>query len=204
MLEGFAEDVQRVTELHAGQTRKITGEPYVTHPISVAARLQRLGLDDQTVLTGLYHDVLEDTEINEEQLASFHPHIDLPVRLVTHDKRRREPSRRRKMRTLLTLVGASEGEPLRVPEPLHLRRVAAYVFLADKVDNASAVHALFRQDRGDEVKATFDLADSLWWWETALTTMRVADWLSLGEAGDTLMSQLEERLAALRAFAAPA
>ena len=127
MLEGFAEDVQRVTELHAGQTRKITGEPYVTHPISVAARLQRLGLDDQTILTGLYHDVLEDTRITEEQLASYHPHMDLPVRLVTHAERRREPTRHRKMRTLLTLIGASEGELRRVPDPLHLRRVAAYV-----------------------------------------------------------------------------
>ena len=204
MLEGFIQDVQRVSQLHAGQTRKITGEPYVTHPISVAARLQRLRLDDQTILTGLYHDVLEDTEITEEQLASFHPHMDLPVRLVTHDKNRREPSRHRKMRTLLTLVGAAEGEPLRIPEPLHLRRVAAFVFLADKVDNASAVHALFTQNRGDEVKATFDLADSFWWWETALTTMRVANWLSLGEAGDTLMSQLDERLTDLRAFAAGA
>ncbi len=204
MLKGFAEDVQRVTELHAGQTRKITDEPYVTHPISVAARLQSLGLDDQTILTGLYHDVLEDTEISEEQLASFHPHMDLPVRLVTHDKSRREPSRERKMRTLLTLVGATEGETIRGPDPLSIRRVAAYAFLADKVDNATALHTLFRQNRGDAVKATFNLADSFWWWETVLTTMRVADWLSLGEAGDALMSQLEERLTELRAFAARA
>jgi len=85
MLDGFADDVQRVTELHAGQTREISGEPYVTHPISVAVRLQRLGLDDRTVLTGLYHDVLEDTAVTAQELleAGVLPEIVEIVQLLT-------------------------------------------------------------------------------------------------------------------------
>lgn len=198
MLDGFADDVQRVTELHAGQTREITGEPYVTHPISVAVRLQRLGLDDRTVLTGLYHDVLEDTALTEEQLAGIHPDLDLPVALVSHDETRDENSRVRNMRTLLTLVASRESDLVRDPDELRRRRVAAYTFLADKVDNASAVSELIAGGHGAEVETTFNLADKFWWWETVLTTMRVADWLELGEAGRSLMSDLENQLAALR------
>jgi len=198
MLDGFANDIQRVTDLHKGQTRKITGAPYVTHPISVAARLQRLGLDDRTVLTGLYHDVLEDTAMTEAELASVHPRLDLPVALVTHDETRHEGGRARKMRTLLTLVASRESDLIRDAAGLTRRRVAAYAFLADKVDNASAVHDLLAAGRGAEVAATFDLADSFWWWETALTTMRVADWLTLGAAGEALMGDLDQRLATLR------
>jgi GTP pyrophosphokinase len=45
---------------HAGQFRR-SGEPYVTHPIAVAAIVAELGLDAQTVAAALLHDAVEDT-----------------------------------------------------------------------------------------------------------------------------------------------
>lgn len=45
---------------HEGQKR-LTGEPYLTHPVATAETLIDLGLDEPTILAGLLHDVPEDT-----------------------------------------------------------------------------------------------------------------------------------------------
>ncbi|MBX7131215.1 MAG: bifunctional (p)ppGpp synthetase/guanosine-3',5'-bis(diphosphate) 3'-pyrophosphohydrolase [Fimbriimonadaceae bacterium] len=46
-------------EAHAGQTRS-SGEPYITHPLAVAEILTDLGMDDDSIVAALLHDVLED------------------------------------------------------------------------------------------------------------------------------------------------
>ena len=45
---------------HRGQTRR-SGDPYITHPVSVATILAGLGADDQTVCAAILHDTVEDT-----------------------------------------------------------------------------------------------------------------------------------------------
>lgn len=54
---------------HDGQKRR-SGEPYITHPIEVTLELARWRMDVQTLCAGLMHDVLEDTEITEAQMAA--------------------------------------------------------------------------------------------------------------------------------------
>jgi GTP pyrophosphokinase len=47
-------------EHHRGQRRK-SGEPFITHPLAVAAILADLGLDTTTLVAALLHDTVEDT-----------------------------------------------------------------------------------------------------------------------------------------------
>ena len=80
-LIGRAYDVAE--EMHRGQLRK-SGEPYLIHPMAVAEILADLGMDEETIIAGLLHDVVEDTEYTEEQLVSeFGEEVGLLVDGVT-------------------------------------------------------------------------------------------------------------------------
>lgn len=54
-------------EAHAGQTR-FSGEPYIIHPFEVAKILAEMGADTDTIIAGLLHDTIEDTDISSEYL----------------------------------------------------------------------------------------------------------------------------------------
>src|SRR5512135_1942521 len=62
-------------KVHQGQIR-LSGEPYLIHPMEVAALLADLKLDVATVVTGLLHDTVEDTLTTIEELESiFGPEV---------------------------------------------------------------------------------------------------------------------------------
>jgi len=52
---------------HEGQQR-VTGEPYITHPVAVAQVLSELRLDSATIQAALLHDVVEDTESTLDEI----------------------------------------------------------------------------------------------------------------------------------------
>ncbi|MEG6502130.1 MULTISPECIES: RelA/SpoT family protein [unclassified Desulfovibrio] len=52
---------------HVGQTR-LSGEPYLSHPLAVADTLAEMGFDESTVAAGLLHDTVEDTKATLEEL----------------------------------------------------------------------------------------------------------------------------------------
>ncbi len=52
---------------HEGQLR-LSGEPYINHPIETAIILINLGMDTSTVISAILHDVLEDTDITEPEV----------------------------------------------------------------------------------------------------------------------------------------
>ncbi|MDF1565102.1 MAG: bifunctional (p)ppGpp synthetase/guanosine-3',5'-bis(diphosphate) 3'-pyrophosphohydrolase [Deltaproteobacteria bacterium] len=57
-------------KVHQGQVRK-SGDPYLIHPLEVAGLLTELRLDEQSVVTGLLHDTIEDTLATYEELVDL-------------------------------------------------------------------------------------------------------------------------------------
>ena len=52
---------------HADQKR-LSGENYLIHPLNVANILSEINLDDETICAALLHDVVEDTDVTQEEL----------------------------------------------------------------------------------------------------------------------------------------
>ncbi len=65
------EDLRRACEYgakaHAGQ-RRLSGEPYIHHPLAVAALLAGMRMDRDTLIASVLHDVLEDTPVLKDDL----------------------------------------------------------------------------------------------------------------------------------------
>lgn len=58
------------TTAHAGQKRK-SGEPYIIHPLNVAAILIEWEMDIDSILAGVLHDTIEDTALTLEEIETF-------------------------------------------------------------------------------------------------------------------------------------
>jgi guanosine-3',5'-bis(diphosphate) 3'-pyrophosphohydrolase len=70
------EQVERIREAaefgaaaHQGQKR-LSGEPYISHPVAAAEILAELRLDADTIVGAILHDVIEDTPIAKEEIAA--------------------------------------------------------------------------------------------------------------------------------------
>ena len=59
---------QYAEDSHGGQLRK-SGDPYISHPVEVAGILVGLEMDVTTIIGGLLHDVVEDTDVTLEDIA---------------------------------------------------------------------------------------------------------------------------------------
>lgn len=65
--------VDIAAKAHAKQKR-VTGEPYVIHPIAVAQTLIKWGMDIDSVIAGVLHDTVEDTDLKLDEIENLFGH----------------------------------------------------------------------------------------------------------------------------------
>ncbi len=144
-------------ELHAGQTRKGTEVPYVSHLLVVAGTVLDHGGGEEEAIAALLHDAAEDRG-GYETLAEVEARFGPRVAQMVHDlsdtlEAPKPPWYPRKTSYIERLREADEGT----------RLVAA----ADKLHNARAILRDF-QAQGDALWKRFSVGagDSLWYYRT--------------------------------------
>lgn len=79
-----------VNEKHEGQTRKVTGHPYASHPLAVSyllARYKKSKNIELLIVSALLHDSLEDTDATFAEIADkFGPMVASIVFELTNDE----------------------------------------------------------------------------------------------------------------------
>ena len=132
---------------HTGQFRS-SGEEYVCHPIQVALILVQMGMDTETIVAALLHDVVEDTDATLADLThEFGANVALLVdgvtkidKLAFSTKEEQQAENFRKM--LLAL-----SKDVRV----------IIIKLADRLHNMRTIGAVPEQKRRDKAKETMDI-----------------------------------------------
>jgi (p)ppGpp synthase/HD superfamily hydrolase len=140
---------------HAGQTRKGSDLPYFEHAVAVAMILDRAGFEEDVVIAGLLHDVVEDTEATFEDVETrFGPTVCELVRACSEIKLDDQGRKRhwidRKRDHLAALDSADAA--------------ARAVILADKLHNLTSIEV----DLEDEIpvweRFNADRAQVLWYY----------------------------------------
>ena len=132
---------------HEGQLRK-SGQPYIIHPLSVAIILAQMGMDAASIAAALLHDVVEDTDVSNDEIAkNFTKEIATLVDGVTKlgkvslsNKEEQQAENIRKM-----LIAMSND--IRV----------IIIKLADRLHNMRTLQFMREQKRRDIAKETLEI-----------------------------------------------
>jgi RelA/SpoT family (p)ppGpp synthetase len=133
---------------HGSQTRA-SGDPYYSHPIEVAGILTDLHLDDETIVTAILHDTIEDTLATPEEIEKrFGPSVARLVDGVTKLSRIEAQSEsQRAAENLRKFLLAMSGD-IRV----------LLVKLADRLHNMRTLHFISNQDKRRRIaRETMDI-----------------------------------------------
>ena len=144
---------------HEGQVRRGSQVPYLEHVFGVAWILDRAGFDEDVVIAGLLHDLLEDTPVTRTQIeASFGTRVADLIAACSEEKLdaqgRKRPWIDRKRDHLAAAAQAEEE--------------AKAILLADKLHNLTSIELDLMENRSvwSEFHAERDLV--LWYHEAMI------------------------------------
>lgn len=125
---------------HKGQVRKGTDIDYITHPMEVMQILTQMGADENLLIAGVLHDVVEDTDVTIDEIReSFGDDV---ARLVEHHSEDKSLSwRQRKEHAVASLEYADKRTQMLV--------------MADKVSNQRSIYFDLQQ-QGEELWNRFN------------------------------------------------
>ncbi len=132
---------------HEGQYRK-SGNPYITHPVSVAYILSELHQDAKTICAGLLHDTIEDANASKEDMVqAFGEDVYELVEGVTHLGRIYFGSKEEEQAENFRKMFLAMAKDLRV----------VIIKLADRLHNMRTLHYLSPAQQARISKETLDI-----------------------------------------------
>ena len=129
--------IEVAKQAHEGQLRK-TGEPYIVHPLAVKKILEEWGMDEDTVIAGILHDTVEDTDLTLDDIRNdFGESVAFLVDGVTKLSTARDG-----MRDIDTYLPATKDNFLRLMIALGDDIRVLIIKLADRLHNLRTLSAL--------------------------------------------------------------
>jgi guanosine-3',5'-bis(diphosphate) 3'-pyrophosphohydrolase len=177
LTDGDRSMLKRAFELadkaHSGQFR-LSGEPYIEHPLAVAGLLAELRLDPDTLAASILHDTVEDTDVTLADLnRDFNEHVAKLVEGVTKlgkiHVHTREQAQAENIRKMLVAM----AEDIRV----------VLIKLADRLHNMRTVEAHNNERRARISRETLDIYAPL--------AHRLGIWQIKAELEDLAFAQLD-------------
>ncbi len=143
--------IQKALEIactaHEGQLRR-SGEPYIIHPVAVAKIIINLGMDSESVVAALLHDVVEDTYISDADVrklfgADIAVLVDGVTKLGKVPLSSREEVQAENLRKMLLAM----SQDIRV----------IIIKLADRLHNMRTLNFMEEQKRRDKALETLEI-----------------------------------------------
>lgn len=145
---------------HEGQKRH-EGTPYITHPVAVAFILARHDFSEEVIAAALCHDVLEDTNITEDEMRLELGGVVVDtIKALSYDYS--VPYKEQRERYIESVRQAGEG--------------AMAVSVADKIHNVQSLLALYAQEGPGIWKKFNATREQKLWFEEAMLAMLKSSW----------------------------
>lgn len=159
--------IKFAVDAHSGMNRKGTTLPYILHPLEAAAIVGSMTSDEEIIAAAVLHDVLEDTDVDEEELqANFGKRVAELVRTESEDKRTDRP--------------AAETWELRKTETIEALKLKSdpatkMIALGDKLANIREMHSDYTKI-GDKLWERFNQKDKgkhVWYYRSIADATKV-------------------------------